>query len=334
MLHLFHTRVADFNGTLQYAERGAAVAKRIGVPAAIALAHSILGSSLLHTGDLAGARRELEKARLGGPSAPRAGAVYLDFEHYNYADINLARTLWFQGYPTQALERVRQGVKNAASIGHPVPLCRALVWGVGVFIRAGDIEGADEHSNRLVYLAEQHALEPYLAIGQGYGGALAIRGGNANEGVRSLQHALEKLHSVHYKLFTTEFSIVLAEGMAKVGEFRKSIALINEAVLSVTANGDFIYMPELLRVKGNVLRSMPGPNIEEAEACFTQSLELSRQQGARAWELRTAIDLADLYASLARSADARTVLLPVFEQFTEGLHTEDLKAAKRILTMI
>src|SRR5262249_30870147 len=230
---------------------GAAIAKRIGVPAAAALAHSILGSSLLHIGDLAGARRELEKARLSGSGPQRAGTVYLDIEHFNYAEINLALTLWLQGYPSQALERVHQGVKNAASIGHPVPLSRALVWGVAVFIWAGDLEGADEHANRLVSLAELHALEPYLAIGQGHKGALAIRLGNASEGVRSLQHALEKLHSVYYKLFTTEFSIALAEGMAKIGEFRKSIALINEAVLSVKANGDLMYMPELLRVKGN-----------------------------------------------------------------------------------
>ncbi|MGY8668524.1 winged helix-turn-helix domain-containing protein [Bradyrhizobium sp. UFLA05-109] len=331
LLHLFHTRVADFNGTLQYAERGAAIARRIGGPAAMALAHSLLGSSLLHIGDLAGARRELEKARLGGPSARRAGTVYIDFEHYNYADINLARTLWLQGQPNQALERVHQGVKNAASIGHPVALCRALVWGVAVLIRAGDLEGADEHANRLVSLAEQHSLEPYLAIGQGHRGALAIRRGNASEGVRSLQRSLETLHSAHYKLFTTEFNIALAEGLAKIGEFRESLALINEAVLSVTTNGDLIYMPELLRVKGNVLASMPEPNIEEAEAYFTQSLELSRQQEARAWELRTAIDLARLWANRGKSEHGRTLLQPILEQFVEGRDTADPMTAARLL---
>jgi hypothetical protein len=229
------------------------------------------------------------------------------------------------------LERVRQGVKNAASIGHPVPLSRALVWGVAVFIWAGDIEGADEHANRLVSLAELHALQPYLAIGQGYKGALAIYRGNAIEGVRSLRHSLEKLHSVHYKLFTTEFNTVLAEGMAKIGEFRKSIALINEAVLNVKANGYLIYMPELLRVKGNGLRSMAGPNTDEAEACFTQSLELSRQQGARAWELRTAIDLARLWANHGKPEHGRTLLQPILEQFVEGRDTADPLTAARLL---
>jgi predicted ATPase len=158
-----------------------------------------------------------------------------------------------------------------------------------------------------------------------------IRRGNANEGVRSLQRSLEKLHSVHYKLFTTEFNIVLAEGMAKTGEFRESIALINEAVLSVKANGDLIYMPELLRVKGNVLGSMAGAAIEEAEACFMESLELSRQQGARAWELRTGIDLARLWANRGKPEHGRTLLRPILEQFVEGQDTADLLTAARLL---
>jgi tetratricopeptide (TPR) repeat protein len=331
MLHLFHTRVADFNGTLLYAERAAAVAAKIGEPAAKALAHSLLGSSLLHIGDLAGARRELERALPVGPSVHRAGTLYLDFERYNYALINLARTLWLQGYGGQALERAHQGVENAASIGHPVPLSRALVWAVAVFIRAGDFAGADEHADRLVSFAEQHALEPYLAIGQGHKGALAIRRGDARGGVLSLQHALQKLHSVHYKLFTTEFNIALAEGLANVGEFRDSLALTEEALLSVKTNGGLIYLPELLRVKGNVLGSMPGAKLDEVEACFTQSLELSRRQGARAWELRTAIDLARLWADRGEPERGRMLLRPILAQFVEGRHTGDPLTAARML---
>jgi predicted ATPase/DNA-binding winged helix-turn-helix (wHTH) protein len=331
MLHLFHTRVADFNGTLLYAERAAAVAAKIGEPAAKALAHSLLGSSLLHIGDLAGARRELERALPVGPSAHRAGTIYLDFERYNYALINLARTLWLQGYGGQALERAHQGVENAASIGHPVPLSRALVWAVAVFIRAGDFAGADEHADRLVSFAEQHALEPYLAIGQGHKGALAIRRGDARGGVLSLQHALQKLHSVHYKLFTTEFNIALAEGLAKAGEFRDSLALTEEASLSVKTNGDLIYLPELLRVKGNVLGSMLGAKLDEVEACFTQSLELSRRQGARAWELRTAIDLARLWADRGEPERGRMLLRPILAQFVEGRHAGDPLTAARML---
>ena len=65
-----------------------------------------------------------------------------------------------------------------------------------------------------------------------------------------------------------------------------------------------------------------------------QSLELSRDHGSRAWELRTATDLAALWAGQGRAEDARALLLPVFEQFTEGLDTPDLKAAQHLLTTL
>jgi predicted ATPase len=91
-------------------------------------------------------------------------------------------------------------------------------------------------------------------------------------------------------------------------------------------------MPEMLRMKGSLLLAMPQPRTDEAEICFTQSLELSRAHGSRAWELRTATDLAALWAGQGRPKDARALLQPVFGQFTEGSDLPDLKAAERLLT--
>jgi predicted ATPase len=114
------------------------------------------------------------------------------------------------------------------------------------------------------------------------------------------------------------------------------MTLIDETIRRVETNGDVAYMPELLRVKGSLLLSMPQPSIDDAETCFMQSLELSRRQGARAWELRTATDLG---SSVGRSGtnprNARRALLqPVFEQFAEGSDTADLKAAERLLATL
>jgi len=77
---------------------------------------------------------------------------------------------------------------------------------------------------------------------------------------------------------------------------------------------------------------MPRPSVEGAKRCFMQSLELSRRQGARAWELRTAVDLATLLADQGRRENGRALLQPVFEQFVEGRDTADLKAAERVLS--
>ena len=87
-------------------------------------------------------------------------------------------------------------------------------------------------------------------------------------------------------------------------------------------------------MKGGLLLSMPKPSGNDAETCFGQSLELSRRQGARAWELRTAVDLATLRVNQESPESARALLLPVSGQFAEGSDTMDLRAAERLLAAL
>jgi hypothetical protein len=87
-------------------------------------------------------------------------------------------------------------------------------------------------------------------------------------------------------------------------------------------------------VKGNLVLAAPQPRADEAEMYFTRSLELSRRQGAQAWELRTAIDFATLLATRDESEHAREILTPVFERCEEGLDTSDLKCAARLLATL
>jgi predicted ATPase/DNA-binding winged helix-turn-helix (wHTH) protein len=331
LLHMFHHRIGDFKATLHYARQSSAVSGAIAVPAAAALAHSLLGSSLHHSGDIAGARAELEAALQLGPGHARARTIYLDFEHYNYAGIALARTLWLQGYPVQAMERARASVEDAASKSHPVPLSRALVWAISVFLWAGDLASADAYTDRLIAHAESHSLGPYLAVAQGYKAASAICRGDARHGVARLQGAMEALRATRYELLTTPFNIWLAQGLAATGQSAEGLARIARTIAMVEETGDLSQMPELLRVKASLLLTMQTPNLVEAESCLTQSLELSRRQGARAWELRTASDLAKLTADRGERDRAHGLLQPVFAQFTEGFDTVDLKAAERLL---
>lgn len=128
---------------------------------------------------------ELEAALQRGPNYWRTSTIYLDFEHYNYADIALPRTLWLQGHPAQVSKRARQSVKDAASMGHPVPLSRALVWAVSVFLWAGDLQSADEHTDWLISYAESHSLGPYLAVGRGYKVRRPSTGESQKAGLRS-----------------------------------------------------------------------------------------------------------------------------------------------------
>jgi predicted ATPase/DNA-binding winged helix-turn-helix (wHTH) protein len=329
VLHVLHVRSGDFKAALHYAERSTAVAARGRHQAATALAHCMLGRALLYMGDVGGARTELEASLQLGSRPERSSAIYLGADRHYRPGIQLARTLWLQGYPDQAVERVHKTLKEVAD--HPVALTGGLTWAIGVFFWVGDLQSAEMHIDWFISHAEAHSLEPNVAVGRGLKAQLAIRQGDAIFGVESLRGCLAKIHATRHEMLTTEFNISLVQGLTAIGRLIEAMTLIDETIQLVEANGDTVHMPELLRLKGNLLLSKPQPRVADAELCFTQSLELSRRQSARAWELRTTTDLASLLAGQGQRERGRALLQPVFEQFVEGLETADLKSAERLL---
>jgi predicted ATPase/DNA-binding winged helix-turn-helix (wHTH) protein len=332
-LHMFHHRIGDVKSGLRYARRSAAV-EPTADPATLSLAHRPLGFSLLLIGDLNGARMEIETALRHGLISRRTGTTDLGFDGDSMAGMTLARILWLQGHPVQAAQHTRQVIENAAVRGHPVTLSVVLIWAISVFLGTGDLQTAEEHINWFISRAESYSLGPYLSVGGCFKGQLAILRGAAELGVNRLQEGLKELRALRYELLTTAFNISLVQGLAAIGQHTESIALVDATIGLVESNGDLCYLPELLRMKGHVLLNTPQPAVDAAETCLTEALEWSRRQGARAWELRTAIDLAALRAGQGQREDARSLLQPVFDQFSEGFETADLRTAKSLLSAL
>jgi len=337
-LHMFHLRTGEFKTALHYARRCAAITADVADPAPVALGHFILGNALHFSGDLGAARIELEAALTRGPRSQWTAASYHGFQGKDLAGGILARNLWLQGYPSQAMARASQTIHEAEEMDHSLTLCIALLGGIAVSLWSGDLARAEAHIERLISRAESHALSPYVLVGQGFGGEVAIRRGDAEGGIEILQRCLEKLHAATYEVFTTALEISLAQGLMATGRFDEAFKGIDKAIGRVETNGDFCYMPELLRLRASLLLSMQRSKAvdkaNDAENCLAQSLEWRRRQGARAWELRTAIDRAASLAGQGRSAEGRALLQPVFEQFTEGLDTADVKAAEYLLAKL
>jgi predicted ATPase len=329
-LHFFHTRNREFNSALRHATSGVELAISIGDSTDIALARTLRGISLHFTGDLHDARAELEFALRHDPATKWANPVFLASGHRIWAGIAIARTLWLQGYPAQALERATRTIDEAAKLDESLSL--ALHWGSSVFIWAGDMPRAKHHVDRYIAHAETFAMGPNLTVARGIGAALAILRGDVKEGVENLQRCLEKLHPETYELHT-ELHLALIQGFIAMGRGPEALRLADDSIARVEENGDFCFMPELLRLKGKALLAMPKRG-DDGEACYQRSLELSRRQGATAWELRTSIDLASVRADQGRSDEARTLLQPVFSRFLEGSDTADVRAAQDLLAAV
>jgi predicted ATPase len=162
-------------------------------------------------------------------------------------------------------------------------------------------------------------------------GAYCMRRGEAEAGVQLLRDSVERLNAGQYQLHNSVITYNLAEGLAMTGRFGEALAVVEGIIAQTARDGESFTTPESLRIKGDILASMPQADLSAAEHCFLESLSRAGRQAALSWELRTAISLARLRAKQGRAGEAADVLKPVYDRFTEGFDTADLKAAGRLL---
>jgi predicted ATPase/DNA-binding winged helix-turn-helix (wHTH) protein len=329
-LHLFYERTGNFREAMSYARRAELVAHRLGNQEAIDASHVYLGISHHLSGNQEEARRQLEAAVTERNSDRGAAGAGYGFDHRSRARVALARTLWLLGEPENALASARRAVAEAEETGHPIALCIALIWAASVHLWRGDMTSAEADIDAFVAHADRHSLRPYYAVGRGIKGELAVRCGDIVPGIVLLQISLATLHQEHFELLTSAFTSALAEGLAASGKPDAALAAIEQGIEQVERNGDLFALPDLLRIKGEILASMGAAARRRAEATLRQAIELARSQHARAWELRAAIRLAQLWSS-PRPAEAYDLLAACYGSFAEESATSDLVAAKTVL---
>ena len=329
-LHIYLTRIGDFRGALVVGQRSESIATTLGDPPSLMLAGWMSGGAYHFIGNQAAARASLETA-LQPARLPRWGRFTgLGYDPRVIAVIALARTLWLSGCPDQAAKAARSAIGQAESLGQPLTLGISLLWNAYVFLWTGDWQSAHEIIERLVAHAERHSLGPYQACGRGLRGELSIKRGDPEGGLELVRGCLETLHESRHLILTTVFASDLAEGLAMVGKFDEALVTVDRAIAQVGDTGDSFDMPEMLRIKGDILSRMAPPQSAQAEDILLRSLDLARRQSALGWRLRTATSLARLWTE-HRAAEAVALLAPIYEQFDEGFDTEDVRAARMLV---
>ena len=123
----------------------------------------------------------------------------------------------------------------------------------------------------------------------------------------------------------------MAQVYGRIGRIHDGLALIAEALEIVEKSGIRIEEADMHRVQGELLLLQTVPDVQQAESAFHQALSVARSQQAKSWELRAATSLARLWQSQDKRRDAYDLLAPVYEWFTEGFDTADLKDAKALV---
>ncbi|MBF0278656.1 MAG: AAA family ATPase [SAR324 cluster bacterium] len=251
---------------------------------------------------------------------------------------------WFVGFPDQAIQNGLKAIE--LSQAHHYSRLTAYLAIVIVFKHRGDIEKTNMYSEKIIELAGKQGFSgmiPWAQLLQGWcQGQMEWKklGPSA-----SFDHVISIILNASEKMGyqDPQYMAMLAEIYLIAGKIEEGLKLLDELFAVVEAKNEHYYEAELFRLKGEFLwararsektrgaSSISSENYEAIESCFSDSLEIAKTQGAKSFELRTAISLERLLRGRDQNRGKNNCLGEVFSFFSEGFETKDLKAAKALL---
>jgi predicted ATPase len=264
--------------------------------------------------------------------AHRSDTIRFQYDQQVAGRMILARILWLQGFPDQALRMAQSNVEGARAIDHALSLCYALEAACLVALWSSDRAAAERSVAMLLDHSARHALTVWHARGRCLNGVRLIKRGEIGGGLPLLRDALDELSATGFVPHHTALLGTLAQGVAGSGEIGQGLATIDNALARSARDEEYWCIAELLRIKSELVLLEGAPRADPAaEELLQHALEWARRQEALSWELRCATGLAQLWHQQGRTGPASELLAPIYRRFTEGFDTADLRAAKTLL---
>ena len=151
------------------------------------------------------------------------------------------------------------------------------------------------------------------------------------DSIEQMRQGLAVHQATGSEVIRPHFLALLVEALGRTDQKEAGLHLLREALAMVNRSGERCYEAELYRLQGELLLKQSS---HCAEQCFHQAIKVARQQQAKSWELRAATSLARVYQQRGKSHEARTVLKEIYNWFTEGFDTADLREAKALLDQL
>jgi len=330
---VIHLVRAELPKAYELAEQLLRRARRLSDRTLLLLGDYALGHVWFHMGEFLLASEHLENAiTLYDPERHRT----LTFRFY-MADARVsclsyaACTQWLLGYPDQALARSNQALTLAQALSDPHSLAFAH-YSVGIlrqFRREAHV--TQKTAERVITLSAEHGFTYILA------GAISLRGWamteqrHYEEGIAQLRDGIVATRTTGMEVMRPYHLCLLAEACKETGRLDDGLSALKEALAAADELENRSCEAEIHRLKGELLLRQNDSNGAKAQRCFERAIEIARDQSAKSLELRATMSLARLLAKRGRRDEARPMLAEIFNWFTEGFDTADLKDAKALL---
>ena len=238
--------------------------------------------------------------------------------------------LWHLGYPERALERSCGGLALARDLSHPHSLANALPM-IGVLHQLrGDLEGGREVATALISLSTEHGFQQWVPFGRVLDAWFRTLQGGGDAAIEQVRQDIDE-HRASSTLFAAFLSGLLAAMQLRCRQPAEGLGTVVVGLERAERIGSWFYVPELHRLRGELLLAGDPNAGAEAEAAFRQAIDVAGRQSAKSWELRAAMSLARLLSRRGDREEARRTLAQVLGWFVEGFDTADLRDAERLL---
>jgi class 3 adenylate cyclase/ABC-type transport system involved in cytochrome c biogenesis ATPase subunit len=306
------------------------MAERDKDPAKLAVAQRALGYSLFVAGELTAAVELLENGiALADAISDHEFAIY--GEHPGMVcRIYAGQAKILMGYPETGAQLIDAAITRARCERNP----HSLAWSLAVAAHSSstqhDPQATVRFASETMDTAGEHRLPQWLALGERCKGWALQQLGDFATGLNLQQLGVRRWYETGAMLHTTHCEIFLAESLLCHGQTAAARTHLAAARTHRESYCEDYLAAEIDRVDALLLKCEQAPT-ETVEQCLANSLSTARRQQARLLELRAATSLARLWGEQGRRAEARELLAPVYEWFTEGFDTADLKDAKALL---
>jgi tetratricopeptide (TPR) repeat protein len=333
-LRTYHTLRAEFATAREIAEEFLNAAGRLADPELAMRGHWALETIFLHQGKFTLALEHYDKAlALYDPQRHRDDA----FTYAQNPGVAMrcfaAWALWFVGLPDQALARIREAVTLARESPDPYGLAQALFFATMVHQLRQEPEKTQENAEAAINVCRERGLVLYQAMATASRGWALVLQNRQEEGLEQLGEGLTNHRLTGAEVLLPHFLALLVEAFGKTNQVDAGLRVVEEALGVVQRNEEACYQAELERLKGELLlaQTTGPPAVVQAETCFQRSIQIAQEQKAKSWELRSAISLARLYKNQNKQEVAHKLLAEIYDSFTEGFETMDLREAKTLL---
>ena len=210
----------------------------------------------------------------------------------------------------------------------------SLAWALGVAAHVFQISHQPAQTARFaseaIEIAQEHRLPQWLALGERCKGWAMCQLGDREAGLDLQHEGVRRWYETGAKLHGTHCEIVLAESYLYEGQVAEARRHLETARTHRASYDENYLAAEIGRLEGLLLQR-EGASLELVREYLSSALSIARQQSARMLELRCTTTLARALVERGERRELRELLAPVYDLFTEGFDTGDLKEAKALL---